>query len=251
MDRKFKTNNPGKIRKTFIIDAEYILRNTEETIKYGIAGKIGRLRQRIPGNKHRYWVQVDKDVYNLSSYSISRHLVYGRYNVNMLDLLKSELFRGVEFNHGTCTLKQVVEKLYPGYTTKGLHSLREVPYFEFRVGRILAHIGPLPHLVIDNRIYVYENEDSGHLVVDFKNLTGKNLWTLVKAITYLELPLCVCKDKQQYWEEYHDVHFGRVYCRKCGQILFFAHGISFDTPEPNIEKIFEMNMPGGGYENDV
>lgn len=232
-------------RMRTIIDAEYEIFPTPKSKKYGIVGEIGRVRKKSEKKGH-YWVQVDNDVYELPLESLSPLVHKGLYSVNYTKLINSKLMKGVTLKTSTTVeeLSHLFEKCGLAIPfLEGLSKEKKLPCLEISYGQYKLNLVGATYLLAEDSIHVPLDGDGKLLIENFNRYTGKNAFNILRAVTLLELPLCLCGDNHQEVSWIEGV--GEIMlCLKCKAELY--RGSSTDK-EPMDEEILPMLNENSKY----
>ena len=238
-----KTNKVSRKSRSFVgfvEGAQYRLIKNHSNKKQGIAGKICTILKPQNENKESFWVKVEDDIYYVSKTDIDPNIVWGRYKVNYLDVVSSELFKDIEVTTGTFQVDSLPK--IEGLNLNGF-PYKDVRYFRIKYGNdVFVNLGEVPFIKNKNRYLFATSPDLHDVIEEFKTLSGKNLWHIVKTLVYLELPLCRCGSTYQIWEELDFEFVVSLLCGGCNRLLFYASNTIIVKAEPKIEKIYEENV---------
>lgn len=213
-----------------------------------IVGRVGHI-VKFTGDGQCYFL-IEKDVYLLSVKEINPRPVSGLYNVDYAKVLSTNLMKDVSVHCGR-ELPEAVRS-YARQLGIRLEEGEELdfPYIEITVNGVRLHLGIIGYLYMERRTLSgivpyhsegYAPEDFFPLAEHFEELTGKHLWTLMKTLSYLEIPMCVCGSRHQIWQEHFAMGKVLMKCAECSNILYKASEDFSYEPEESILELFKMN----------
>jgi hypothetical protein len=237
------------------LECEYKVTNREEMRQLGLAGKVVRIRQFL--ETQAAWVQYEGDIYKVPLLCLVPKTERGRYVVNMTDILNSALMQGLVVDYGQESVRQINTELDPKLfgehftsDTKEdeLFNYIDLVYFPSKNIKgpakeaIKLRLGIVPRISHQKHGEVRVMKGTINQVIDsFENRTGKNVWNILKTISLLEYPLCMCGSVHQEYAEAYPIQKVVLMCEGCKSLLFGAVGMNFQTAEPAIEALLERN----------
>lgn len=223
-----------RTRMKSIIGAEYRLNNSPECEALGIVGKWGRLLSVLSGST--FYVMVEGDVYRLKRSSWDLDIKSGLYGLDLLPLLSSKGLEGINISALELT-GQEMAKFIEDLTGKDVYSKIDASEVfrnlviattyldDYGITSELELRLSRPPVLLGRDILMTPNgTDAVQVASAFQQITGKNLWEIIKVATLLELPMCGCGGTHQRIVEFTAQRKTSVMlqCAHCERQLYFS-----------------------------
>lgn len=222
-----------------VVNGEYKLLPTKRVKGYGIEGKLAWVRKEGK-RKGFYWVQVDSDVYELSTKDFHPLIVSGMHSANIPKIIGSDTMKNVEIRLSIS--KEEMFKLSAGRSEVAYYNTRKdgmLTCIILKVENYMVNLVPpyffsdgifttfLPHIELAER--------------KFTEATGKNCFDVLSLATLLELSMCDCGSKYQFATHDLDSQKSIVRCVNCSKLLYSNdHSEGFTLPEELKEELSEQ-----------
>lgn len=227
---------PTKLSK----EKEYRIRELDSNKYPNIVGKVGTIVKWAGYNQ--CYFKIGNDVYLLPFEEIDPRPVTGLFNVDYRKIISSKLFEGVSVGCGRETTQDISKFLSKAGLCFAYSHEAVVPYLEIEYKGITLHIGFVSYLTSQGSgIVIGGDPDHSSLSDQFEYITGKNVWAILKTLSYLELPLCSCGSKHQIWKESRKYNKVILLCADCEYMIYKSYEDFQYNYESDILQVFKDN----------